>query len=596
MPYQAPTADQLFVLKDVLGLETYANLPKFADAPMDLIEQIVEEGAKFCENVLAPLNKVGDTQGCKWLPDNTVTTPDGFKEAYKQLVETGFPALAADPAHGGQGLPGVINVAFSEASSSSNMAFSMFPGLTSGNYAAIASRGSDEQKATYCAKLASGEWSGTMNLTEPHCGTDLGLLRTKAVPRGDGTYRISGQKIWISAGEHDVSENIIHLVLARIEGAPPGVKGISLFIVPKYIPNADGSPGARNEGVKCAGLEHKMGIHGNPTCVMAYDDAIGYLIGEENGGLSIMFIMMNEARLWVGLQGLSQAEAAYQAAVTFAKERLQGRSLTGPKNPDGPADPIIVHPDVRRMLMESKATIEGMRALLYWTILQEDLAHVHPDEQARQKAGDLVGLMTPICKAYLTDKGFEIASLAMQVHGGSGFTEHFPASQYLRDSRITMIYEGTNGIQALDLVGRKLPAKGGRAAMALLAELNAVAADAGEDPAVAPYVDALNTARERLQDATGWLMQNAMANPDNAGAASTDFLRLVTLAGLCMVWTKAAKIAAARVAAGDSNPFYANKLATGRFFLERIAPEGALHLTRMKTGAAAMMALPAEAF
>ena len=584
MAYQAPIADQMFVLKEVLALESFANLPKFADAPIDLVEQIVEEGAKFCENVLAPLNKVGDTQGCTWRPDNTVTVPDGFKDAYKQLVETGFPALAADPAHGGQGLPSVVNVAFSEASSSANMAFSMFPGLTSGNYAAIAARGSDEQKATYCAKLASGEWSGTMNLTEPHCGTDLGLLRTKAVPHGDGTYRISGQKIWISAGEHDVSENIIHLVLARIEGAPPGVKGISLFIVPKYLPKADGSPGARNEGVKCAGLEHKMGIHGNPTCVMAYDDAIGYLIGEENGGLSIMFIMMNEARLWVGLQGLSQAEAAYQAAVTFAKERLQGRSLTGPKNPDGPADPIIVHADVRRMLLESKATIEGMRALLYWTILQEDLAHVHPDEAMRQKAGDLVGLMTPICKAYLTDKGFDIASLAMQVHGGSGFTEHFPASQYLRDSRITMIYEGTNGIQALDLVGRKLPAKGGRAAMALLAELNAVAADAGDDPAVAPYVEALNTARERLQDGAGWLMQNAMANPDNAGAGSVDFLRLVTLAGLAMVWVKSAKA------------FYANKLATGRYFLERIAPEGALHLTRLKTGADALMALPADAF
>ncbi len=596
MPYKAPTTDQMFVLREVLGLESYANLPGFADAPFDLIEQILSEGARFCEDVLAPLNKVGDKQGCVWSRDNTVTTPTGFKDAYKQMVESGYPALAADPAYGGQGLPAVINVAYSEYSSSANMAFSMYPGLTHGNYSAIHARGSDEQKATYCAKLATGEWTGTMNLTEPHCGTDLGLLRTKATPQADGTYKINGQKIWISGGEHDLADNIVHLVLARIDGAPAGVKGISLFIVPKFMPTADGGVGARNEGVKCAGLEEKMGIHGNATCVMSYEDATGFLIGEEHGGLKIMFIMMNEARLYVGLQGLSQAEAAYQAAVAFAKDRLQGRSLTGPKNPNGPADPIIVHPDVRRMLMDAKATVEGMRALLYWTILQGDLEHAHPDEAARQKAEDLVGLLTPVVKAYLTDKGFEVASLGMQVHGGSGFTEHFPASQYLRDSRIAMIYEGTNGIQALDLVGRKLPAKGGRAAMAFLAELNAVAAEAGDDAAVAPFIEALKTAIGRLQEATGWLMQNAMVNPDNAGAVSSDYLRIVALAGLCMVWTRSAKAAAAKVAAGETNPFYASKLATGRYFLDRIAPEGAMHLAKLKAGAEAMMALPADAF
>ena len=596
MSYRAPVRDQLFILRDVLSLEAYSNLPGFAEAPMELVEQILTEGARFCEEVLAPLNSAGDKEGCVWSQDNSVKTPKGFKEAYKAMVEAGWPALGAEPEFGGQGLPRVIGLAYSEMSSAANMAFSMYPGLTHGAYSAILEGGSPEQKALYLPKLASAEWGGTMNLTEPQCGTDLGLLRTKAVPQGDGTYKISGEKIWISGGEHDMAENIVHLVLARIEGAPAGVRGISLFIVPKFLPTADGGVGPRNEGVKCVGLEEKMGIHGNATCFMSYEEATGWLIGEENSGLKLMFVMMNEARLGVGLQGLSQGEAAYQAAVTFAKDRLQGRSLTGPKNPDGPADPIIVHPDIRRMLMESKATLEGGRAFLLWAGLQGDLMHVAPDEAARQKASDYMGLMTPVLKAYFTDKGLKIASDAMQVHGGSGFTEHFPASQYLRDVRISLIYEGTNGIQALDLVGRKLAANGGRAVMTFFADVDAFVGEHEADKAVGPFVEGLKSVRAQLQDGTTWLMQNGLANPDNAGAASMDYLNLFALTGLAFMWAKIALAANAAIAAGSSDPFYANKLTTGRYFLERILPDAGAHLAKLKTGAGALMALDADAF
>jgi alkylation response protein AidB-like acyl-CoA dehydrogenase len=596
MTYRAPVRDQLFVLREVLGLESYANLPGFAEAPLDLVESILTEGAKFCEEVLAPLNKVGDKEGCHWLPDNTVKTPAGFRDAFKAMVEAGWPALGSEPEFGGQGLPRVINLAYSEMSSSANMAFSMYPGLTHGAYSAILEGGSPEQKALYLPKLASAQWGGTMNLTEPQCGTDLGLLRTKAVPQGDGSYAISGQKIWISGGEHDLTENIVHLVLARIEGAPAGVRGISLFIVPKFLPTPDGGVGPRNEGVKCAGLEEKMGIHGNATCVMSYEEAKGWLIGEENAGLRVMFVMMNEARLGVGLQGLSQAEAAYQAAVEFAKDRLQGRSLTGPKNPDGPADSIMVHPDIRRMLMDAKATIEGGRAFMLWTGLQGDLMHIAPDPADRQKASDYMGLMTPVLKAYLTDKGFKICSDAMQVHGGSGFTEHFPASQYLRDVRISLIYEGTNGIQALDLVGRKLAANGGRAVMTFFADVDAFVGEHEEDKGLAPFVEGLKAAKAQLQDGTTWLMQNGLANPDNAGAASTDYLHLFALTGMALMWAKIAKAANAAIAAGATDPFYANKLTTGRYFVERLLPDAGAHLAKLKTGAAGLMALDAEAF
>ncbi len=593
MAYQPPVRDHVFLLEDVLKIDQYAELPAFADVSMDVVKAIIEEAGRFTGEVLAPLNSVGDKQGCTWRQDNTVTTPAGFKEAYKQLCEGGWTGLGSDPTYGGQGLPHVVNLSFSEMSSSANMAFSMYPGLAHGAYSAIHTGGTDEQKDLYLPKMVSGEWTGTMNLTEPHCGTDLGLLRTKAVPQADGSYRITGQKIWISAGEHDMADNIIHLVLARIEGAPAGVKGISLFIVPKFLPNAEGGVGMRNEGVKCAGLEEKMGIHGNATCVMAYDDASGFLIGEENAGLRIMFVMMNEARIGVGMQGLAQAEAAYQAAAEFAKDRLQGRSLTGPKNPGGPADPIIVHPDVRRMLLDSKAIIEAGRAFLFWTALQGDLSHGHPDEAVRQKGSDYMGLLTPVLKGYLTDKGFKVCVDSMQVFGGSGFTEHFPASQYLRDCRIALIYEGTNGVQALDLVGRKLAANGGRAVMSFFAEVDAyIEANAG-DAGMKPYLDGLATVNAQLQEATMCLMENRLANPDNAGAASTDYMHLFGITGLAFMW---AQIAKAALAKGDADPFYSSKLVVGRYFVERIIPEGTSHLAKLKTGSATLMQLPAEAF
>jgi hypothetical protein len=594
MTYQAPVRDYAFLLRDVLQLERYANLPAFADASMDTVDAILEEAGKFTAEVLAPLNAVGDKQGCAWSPDFTVRTPDGFKDAYAKLVAGGWPALGSDPAFGGQGLPHVVNVAFSEMSSSANMAFSMYPGLTHGAYSAIAEGGTDEQKALYLPKLASFQWAGTMNLTEPHCGTDLGLLRTKAVPQADGTYRISGQKIWISGGEQDLTENIVHLVLARIEGAPMGTRGISLFIVPKFIPDADGNPGVRNS-VKCLGLEEKMGIHGNATCVISHEEAIGWLIGEENRGLALMFVMMNEARLGVGLQGIAQAEAAYQAAAAFAKERLQGRSLTGPKHPDGPADPILVHPDVRRMLMDAKAIIEGGRAFMAWTALHGDLSHASPDEAVRQKGRDYMGLMTPVVKAFLTDRGFQVCSDAMQVHGGSGFTEHFPASQYLRDVRIALIYEGTNGVQALDLVGRKLAADGGRGVMSFFAELDAFV-EGETDAAMKPFTGPLGKAKAELQEATLWLMQNGLANPDNAGAASTDYLHLFGLTALAYMWALQAKAALVRIAGGDTDPFYERKLTVGRYYVERVLPETTSRLAKLKTGADLLMKLPAEAF
>jgi alkylation response protein AidB-like acyl-CoA dehydrogenase len=594
MSYRAPVRDQMFVLREVLELDRYSNLPGFADASLDTVEQILTESARFCEEVLAPLNKVGDTEGCHWASDFSVTTPKGFKDAYRTMVEAGWPALGSAAEFGGQGLPRVVNLAWSEMSSAANMAFSMYPGLTHGAYSAIAVGGSPEQKALYLPKLASGQWGGTMNLTEPQCGTDLGLIRTKAVPGPDGTYRLTGEKIWISGGEHDLAENIVHLVLARIEGAPAGTRGISLFITPKFLPTADGGVGPRNEGVKCVGLEEKMGIHGNATCFMSYEDAQGWLIGEENAGLRLMFVMMNEARLGVGLQGLAQGEAAYQAACDFARERLQGRALSGPKNPEGPADPIIVHPDVRRMLMDSRAILEGGRAFLLWTGLQGDLMHESPDEAVRQRAADYMGLMTPVTKGFLTDKGFKICSDAMQVHGGSGFTEHFPASQYLRDVRISMIYEGTNGIQALDLVGRKLAANGGRAVFGFFGEIEAFAAAHAGDEGLAPFVEGLTGVKAQLQEATTWLMQNGLQNPEEAAAASTDYLHLFGLTALAYMWALMAKAALPKAA--DPDPFYADKLTTGRYFLDRILPDSTGHLAKLKAGAKSMMALKAEAF
>ncbi len=594
--YKAPTADTLFILNDVLGLERYGNLPGFADASPDMIEAIVGEASKLAETTLFPLNLSGDQEGCTRHDDGTVTVPKGFKQAYDQYCQGGWIGLAVPEEFGGQGLPYTLHAAVGEYMSSSNMSLMMYPGLTQGAIAAILVHGSDDQKATYLPKMVEGTWSGTMNLTEPHCGTDLGLLRTKAVPQGDGSYKISGQKIFISAGEHGMTDNIIHLVLARIDGAPEGTKGISLFIVPKFMVGEDGSLGARN-GVTCGALEEKMGIHGNSTCVMNYDDAVGYLIGAENKGLSAMFVMMNEARLGVGLQGLSIAETAYQNAVAYANERIQGRSLSGAKAPDKKADPIIVHPDIRRTLMTIKAFNEAGRAFLLWTALKSDIAHRSPDEAERQNADDLLSLATPILKGVLTDKGFDHAVMAQQVFGGHGYIEEHGMSQYVRDARITMIYEGANGIQALDLVGRKLALNGGRAVMAMFKEIGDFCEENRADEAMAPYTKALKKGLNDLQASTMWFMQNAMAKPDNAGAGSTDYMHLFGLVTLGYMWAKMAKTAQGKLAGGDAREDYLKtKLVTAKFFMEKVMPETALRKTRIEAGADSVMELAAEAF
>lgn len=593
--YKAPVEDVSFLLNDVFQFDNYNNLPGFSDASADVREAIFEEAAKFSEKILQPLNRTGDLEGCTRHDDGRVTTPAGFKAAFAQLGEGGWLGLSAPQEYGGQGLPVTLSQVVTEFTTSANMAFSMYGGLTTGAMAALLAHGSDEQKQRFIPNMIAGKWSGTMNLTEPHCGTDLGLLRTKAVKQADGSYKISGTKIFISGGEQDLTENIIHLVIARIEGAPAGTRGISLFVVPKVLVNDDGSLGARN-GVSCGSIEHKMGIHGNSTCVMNYDNATGWLVGEENKGLAAMFVMMNEARLGVGVQGLAQSEVAYQNAVTYAKERLQGRALTGPAEKDKAADPIIVHPDVRRTLLTIKAFNEAARAFVIWTALKSDVAHRSGDAKEREAADDHMGLMTPIVKGVLTEAGFANAVQAQQMFGGHGYIAEHGMEQFVRDARIAMIYEGANGIQALDLVGRKLGRDNGRAITAFFGEVGAFAKQHGGDDAMKPYTGPLAASLGHLQQATMWLMQNGLAKPDNAGAAATDYMHLFGRVVFAYMWARMAKVALEKIAAGHASEYLKSKLVTGKFFMERMLPETAVHLTRIQTGADTTMELAAEAF
>ncbi len=596
--YKAPLDDIRFVLNDLLQLSNYANLPGFEDATPDLVDAILEEAAKLVEEVMAPLNQSGDAEGCRW-EDGVVTTPKGFKEAYKTYVEGGWGGLTADPEYGGQGLPHVIGLAMNEMMNSANLSLSTYSGLTHGAYESIHAHGDEEQKRTYLPKLASGEWCGTMDLTEPQCGTDLGLMRTRAEPQDDGTYRITGTKIFITAGEHDLSDNIIHLVLAKIPGGPPGIRGVSLFIVPKFLVETDGTLGARN-GVDCGSIEHKMGIHGSATCVINYEDAVGYLLGAAHKGMHAMFTMMNAARLSVGVQGLGLSEVSYQNAAAYAKERLQGRALKGASEPDKPADPIIVHPDVRRMLLEMRAFNEGARALGLWTGLTADFMLKHPDEAKRRESEDFLSLITPVIKAYFTDMGFELTNSGLQCFGGHGYIREHGMEQFVRDARIPQIYEGANGIQALDLVGRKLGAHMGRALRTFFHPVDAFIQDNLSVPEMKEYVMPLAKSFARLQQATAWIGEQGLKDPDQAAGASTDYLRMFGLVALGYMWAQMAKVAAEKLADGGEDgaggAFYRRKLVTAQFFMERMLPDTSSLLAKVTAGSATLMELEAEAF
>ena len=593
--YKAPVEEAVFLLEDVLGFSSYSQLPGFAEVSGDLLAQILEESGRLCEEVLHPLNAVGDRDGCRRREDGAVFTPKGFVDAYRAVAEGGWIGLSVPAEFGGQGLPYVLSALTNEFASSANMAFAMYFGLSQGAMTALLRHGGEAQKQLYLPRMTTGAWSGTMNLTEPQCGTDLGLLTTKATPNADGSYSLTGQKIYISAGEHDLAENIVHLALARIEGAPAGVKGISLFLAPKILVNPDGSLGARNK-LSCGAIEHKMGIHGNATCVMNYEGARAELVGEPNRGLNAMFVMMNEARLGVANQGLGLSEVAYQNAAAYARERLQGRSLSGPKNPNGKADPIIVHPDVRRMLLEIKAFNQAARALSLSVALDSDVADRSHDAAARQAAEDRLGLLTPVLKCFFTERGFENAVKAQQVFGGMGYIVETGVEQFVRDARITMIYEGANGIQALDLVGRKLPKDGGRAVMAYLKDLQSfIVASSGAE--MEAYVKPLHAAVGDLQKATLWLMQNALTKPDNAGAASMDYLHLFALVALGHASARIARAALEKKAREPETATAMDaKLIAAKFYMERMLPETGLRLARLSTGADTMMSLAAEMF
>ncbi|MEM6656867.1 MAG: acyl-CoA dehydrogenase C-terminal domain-containing protein [Pseudomonadota bacterium] len=590
--YNAPTKDTQFILHDVLKV-SQSDIPGYDELEAEFTGAVLEEAGKVATNLLHPLNVVGDVEGCR-LENGIVYTPTGFKDAFEQMKEGGWTGLDMPEEYGGQNMPYVIGTAVGEAFSGANQAFVMYQGLTHGAASAILAHGSDEQKNKYLPNMVSCEWTGTMNLTEPHCGTDLGLMRTKAEPQGDGSYEITGQKIFISAGDHDMADNIIHLVLAKIPGGPEGIKGVSLFIVPKFIVNEDGSSGERN-GVSVGKIEEKMGIHGNSTCVMNYDSATGWLLGEEHKGMRAMFTMMNEARLGVGMQGLSQAEAAFQNALEYAKDRLQGRDVTGVKNPDGPADPLIVHPDIRRSLMDQKSFTEGARAFILWGATMIDKAHRSDDKDA----DGLISLLTPVIKGFLTDEGYDMTVKAQQVYGGHGYIEEWGMSQYTRDARIAMIYEGANGVQALDLVGRKLAQDGGKHVMAFFEMVKSFCKENGgkDDAYDRDFIDPLKAASKDLQAAGMYFMQEGMKNPNNALSGSYDFMHMFGHVCLGLMWAQMAKAAQDALDGGASDTeFYETKIKTGRYYMARRLPATAMHLARIQTGANTVMALEAANF
>ncbi|MCP5267822.1 MAG: acyl-CoA dehydrogenase C-terminal domain-containing protein [Zoogloeaceae bacterium] len=591
--YQPPLRDMQFVLHELLQVEDQlAGMPRHAETNRELIDQIIEEGGKFCAEVIFPLNQVGDNEGCQW-NNGEVSTPTGFKEAYRQYCEAGWPSLTCDPDFGGQGLPQVVHNVLYEMLNSSNLSWTMYPGLSHGAYECIHAHGSDELKKDYLPKLVSGEWTGTMCLTEPHCGTDLGILRTKAEPGADGAYLITGTKIFISSGEHDMAENIVHLVLARLPDAPAGTKGISLFAVPKFIPNHDGTLGPRNAAV-CGSIEHKMGIHGNSTCVMNFDSAQGWLLGQPHKGLQAMFVMMNAARLGVGMQGLGLTEIAYQNSLAYARERLQSRALTGAKAPDKVADPIIVHPDVRRMLLTQKAYAEAGRAFSYFVALELDRSLDHPDEAARKEADDVLTLLIPIIKAFLTDNAFDCTNLGMQILGGHGFISEWGMEQYVRDARIAQIYEGTNTIQSLDLLARKVLADQGARLKQFGRRIESFVIAHKDDPAMAEFIAPLADLAEKTQKLTMEIGMKGMQNPDEVGAAAVPFMKVAGHLVFAYFWARMARVALEKQDSGDD--FYRAKLATARYYFSKLLPETAYWIRVARAGAEPLMALDADLF
>lgn len=593
--YTPPLRDMRFVLHELLQVENeFTQLPAHAELDRDTINQVLEEGGKFAAEVLFPLNQVGDREGCRFDAETrSVTAPAGFRDAYRQYVDAGWPSLSCDPEFGGQGLPVALNNGFYEMLNSANQAWTMYPGLSHGAYECLHAHGTPEQQALYLPKLVSGEWTGTMCLTESHCGTDLGLLKTKAVPQPDGSYRLTGSKIFISAGEHDLAANIVHLVLARLPDAPEGTKGISLFVVPKFLPDAAGNPGDRN-AIFCGAIEHKMGIHGNATCQINLDGATGWLIGEPNRGLNAMFVMMNAARLGVGMQSLGLTEVAYQNAVAYARERMQGRSLAGPKDTDKPADRIIVHPDVRRMLLTARALAEGGRAFTSYVALMIDRELNHPDEDLRREAADEVALLTPIVKAFLTDNAWIACSEALQVYGGHGYIAEWGMEQYLRDSRINMIYEGTNTIQSLDLLGRKVLMDNGAKLRKFGEKIKAFIDEHGTDEKMAEFITPLADIADKMSKLSMEIGMKAFMNRDEVGAAAVPYLRVAGHLVFSWLFARMAKIALDNEAGGDT--FYKAKLATARFYFARLLPETAMLIRQARSGAQSLMGMEETLF